>query len=186
MHQFFPELHDSQVALQRLLNLMQVKTPGSGFSLSSAIVPVVDVSSLLSEETGASLAPETAADLWTDRLGGAFIEQAFGNTYTVPLGRKAIVQMVHASIRRVAAAAPAAEARIFGAIDRVQPRVGPATPLFFELALQDNTVGAFRELHMPCSIKLRAGESIRARNQDASTGGTTYQTWGAIIMETAA
>lgn len=164
----FPILSDVQVALQRLLNLLQVKT-GGGFSLSSAIVPTVDVSALLAEEAGSSLVPVLAHDVFHEEAAGGHVEAAFGPTYTVPAGRSAIIEHVQARIQRLAAGGVGGLINLFGVIDRAQPRSGSALPYVFRLQLIDvnpGVVAVLKEFHYAPRFTLRAGDAFRMRATD--------------------
>lgn len=51
-----------QVSLQNLIKLLQIKGRNPGFDLSSAVVPIVDISRLIELEYGAPLAPDQFGD----------------------------------------------------------------------------------------------------------------------------
>lgn len=152
-----------QVSLQPLITLLQVKT-SRGFDLSSAIVPTVDVSDLIGVSAAATrqdrvyaanlIAPHAATIRWE---------------YTVPNGRRAILENGSAWIARSAVAAPAATAQA----DIVVLRGGVAPALLIlRASLLDNVVGAniFTQLQQPW--KLNAGDVVRGQTNDQSTGGS--------------
>lgn len=88
-------------------------------------------------------------------------------TYTVPAGRKALVEVGFVLTERGTAAATAADA---GA--ELVITVGATTAFAVDARVNSNVVGALAELFGGLNLSLLSGNSIAGQDFDASTTGT--------------
>jgi len=94
--------------------------------------------------------------------------------YTVPSGKKAIVEMVYLRIKRVTAATTAGTAT---SLLRVTPSGGSAMSIMIaELTSSQNSVGDKETLQVSPLMTLFTGDKVSGDSLDTSTGGTVeYQ-----------
>lgn len=160
-----------QVSLQRLMQLLDVKGGDAGFDLSSAIVPVVDVTRLLEAEFGASIQLSQLRALVYDAINIA--PHALTNrwSYTCPPGKRATVKSALAFIFRETAAAPVGVIQANVTLNR-----GGTVLSVLRSQLQDNTPGASRSTPLNTPMLMLPGDILTGQTVDTSTGGlVTYQ-----------
>jgi hypothetical protein len=94
------EIQDVQVSLHRLLKLLRSTGRSTGFGLSSAVVPVVDVRRLIEEEEQGSLDPSRGDPLEFYADGSVPGGAAFQSTYQIfnPVGSKVMIQLLNARL----------------------------------------------------------------------------------------
>lgn len=88
-------------------------------------------------------------------------------TYTVPLGRRAVVTSCVLHVNRVTVAAPVGQA-----VSAVELNQGGLTQYVAKMILYDNAVGANKDLPLSGEIWLTENDFIRLVTIDGSTGGT--------------
>ncbi len=100
-------------------------------------------------------------------------------TYTVPASRAAILSDVFFSVMRDAAAAPVGlvSARL------VLTTLTSGSPWLIEVSFIGNTVGDMTQNMLAPALYLRAGETIAAISDDASTGGSARYLLNAALTE---
>lgn len=89
-------------------------------------------------------------------------------SYTVPTGKKFLLQLATAQTTRITAAAPAADA---SAQVKYQPNGGSEQLQIYTLSY-DNTVGARVSEQLGTNAAMLAGDFMRGVTSDGSTGGT--------------
>jgi len=89
-------------------------------------------------------------------------------TYTVPAGKKAIMEYAFLSLTRSGAPTTVGTAFCFL---YYQPS-GGSSHILYDASLRDATVGNVKEIASPTSLMLNAGDAVRGYTQDTSTGGT--------------
>jgi len=93
-------------------------------------------------------------------------------TYTVPAGKKAMVEVMHANVKRVTAPTTGGYAGIYFAFT---PSGGTLTIILrAELTSADAAAKDKESASIGSSMTLKAGDTIDAATQDLSTGGTIY------------
>jgi hypothetical protein len=103
--------------------------------------------------SAAGVAPHTTTPRWT---------------YTVPSGKKAMIEFLHVRILRSAAATTAG--KVTAAIS-ITPSGGPSADIMVANILTNN-VGDREALVSGATLTLLAGDKIAGYTSDASTGGT--------------
>lgn len=88
-------------------------------------------------------------------------------TYTVPAGRKCLVELVNSRIMRITAAAPAGYADVAISLGNVLAYLALA-----ELNSGDNAIGVRESKYITAQALLLAGDVLQAQTADGSTGGT--------------
>lgn len=158
-----------QVSLQRLLRMLQVKGGTGSFDLSSAIVPMVDVTKLVEAEGNLSLTE--ARDL--NYEAGAVVPHAptIRWEFTMPDGTSGFLNAVLGSIRRATAGAPGGLQQLYIVLFRLGP-AGFTAHRIFNCDLFNNTPGASNNVNLILPQRLYPGDMIRGYSQDTSTGGT--------------
>jgi len=96
-------------------------------------------------------------------------------TYTVPTGRKALLQSAYVKLMRQVAAAPVGYAQAY--------IVYQTTGIIISASINTNVIGDGSQLAIGQSITMLAGEEIHAGSDDASTGGSFRYLISANLLE---
>jgi len=100
-------------------------------------------------------------------------------TYTVPAGKKAMLEILQATVRRRTAATTLGRAY---ALWQFTPS-GDLTKILLFSRVEDNTVGAKDDHALGTTMAMYAGDRIDGNTYDGSTGGTCDYTLSYKITE---
>lgn len=169
-----------QVSLHRLIRLLDVKT-SRGFDLSSAVVPVVDVTHLIENEGNRGALNNEVA---IDRAYNAVAVGPHGATerwrYTVPPGKRALLKSGNVWIMR--ATAPGAVGNAHVNLYVLRGGLPPVVTVT-RIVLRSATVGDSRQANAPAGLELLPGDALIGETTDVSTGGTHEIDVSASLVE---
>lgn len=168
------ELSSVHVSLRRLLNLLNVKGRTS-FLLSGAVVPIADVTSLIEGEAGLL---SSVNDIAFDGSGiGPHADTIRASLLFPSAGR---LLFARAALQRNTAPGVAGLSWASVTIRRVIPG-GVQQYNLLRPGFTSAAIGESRGEFSTANIKMRAGDEVRLRTFDGSTGGTLDYSLVAVL-----